>query len=149
MTAKGNYRLRVVAAAVVAAEVAYLVLWAVGVDLVLASGGTVGAVQVAAASAVASFAGWVVLALLERFTGRARRAWTMLAAVVFGLSLFGTAGGDGTAAVVGLSVLHSVVAVVLIAALPRCAGFTRRAADAGGAGDSGHVAGRAAAGNGR
>ena len=128
MTAKRNYRLGVVAAAVVAAEAAYGVLRAVGVDLALTTGETVGAADVAVAAAVASFAGWGVLALLERVTRRARRNWTILAAVTYGLSLFGTAGGDGTAAVVGLSIRHATVAVVLIAALPRGVTVTREPA---------------------
>ncbi|MFC7533147.1 DUF6069 family protein [Actinoplanes sp. GCM10030250] len=115
-----QYRLAVTGAAVAAAEAAYLVIhYGAGVDLALHSGTTVGAASVAVAALVAALAGWALLAVLERFTKRARTVWTVVAAVVYGLSLLGPVDAVSTSAVVGLDILHAVVAVVLIGALPR------------------------------
>jgi hypothetical protein len=111
---KQQYRLGVVAAAVVAAEAAYLVLrHGLGIDLAVEQGTTVGPAAVAAAATVAGLAGWALLAR------RARTIWIVVAAAVYGLSLAGPAGGVSTSAVAGLDILHAVVAIVLIGGLSR------------------------------
>jgi hypothetical protein len=63
--------------------------------------------------------GWVVLALLERFTRRARAIWSTLAVIVLALSfapiwLVGATTGTRAA----LVVLHIAVAAVLVPLMP-------------------------------
>jgi hypothetical protein len=57
--------------------------------------------------------------------------WTVTAVVVFVLSLAGPAGGASAGAVLALSGLHLVVALVLIAGLPRTGRPAGRAARVG------------------
>jgi hypothetical protein len=73
------------------------------------------------ASALASLAGWALLAVLERVTTRARTIWTSIAVVVAVLSLGGplTAAAVTTASRAVLAALHVVVAAVLIPLLAR------------------------------
>ncbi|MEU4424870.1 DUF6069 family protein [Actinoplanes sp. NPDC024001] len=114
-----RYRLRTAVLAVVAAEMAYLLLrYGAGFDLSLRDGPSVGPAAVAVSAGAAALAGWALLAVLERVTARARRIWTIVAAVVFVVSLLGAAGGASAAAILGLSILHAVVAAVLITGLP-------------------------------
>ncbi|HJV12633.1 MAG TPA: DUF6069 family protein [Propionibacteriaceae bacterium] len=75
------------------------------------------AALVAITSLVAALAGWALLALLERFTARARTIWTVIALVFALLSLAGpmsalpsTSGADALA----LAFMHVAVTVVLI-----------------------------------
>ncbi|MDX6740159.1 DUF6069 family protein [Actinocorallia sp. A-T 12471] len=62
-----------------------------------------------------SLAGWGVLALLERFTSRARTIWTVVAVVVVLLSFLPFLSVEATTGtVVVLSLAHLVVGAVLI-----------------------------------
>ncbi len=117
--------------AVVAAALAALTIWAIveggfGTDLRAPATGNaapadIGPLTVVTASAVASLAGWALLALLERFTARARRVWAVVALMVLVVSLGGALGGTGitTANRISLALMHIVVAAVLIPLLHR------------------------------
>ncbi|MEV4620545.1 DUF6069 family protein [Asanoa sp. NPDC049573] len=111
----------VVAAAAVAAEVVFLAVHqAGGVDLAVRSGSTVthvGAGPVAVVSLLVSLAAWGLLALLQRVSTRGRRIWTVVATVVFVISLLGPLGGETAGATLGLAALHLTVAAVVIAGL--------------------------------
>ena len=116
--------------AVLAATAATLVVWVAavplaGVDLTARSGATdqqVTPVAVGVVTLVAGLAAWGLLALLERFTGRARAVWAGIAVVVLLLSLLGPLGGGvGTASTVTLVAMHLVAAAVLIPMLFRTA----------------------------
>jgi hypothetical protein len=79
---------------------------------------TVVAGQIIGAALVAGLLGWLLLAVLERATPRARAAWTGAALLVLVLSLgLPAATATTTAAAVGLVVLHLVVAAAVIPAL--------------------------------
>ncbi len=121
-------RLMAVAAAVLAA----LAIWAVadlalGVDLREPSfagpesTGDIGAANVVIASAIASLAGWGLLAVLERMTARARTVWAVIATLVTVASLGAPLTGAGVTAAnrVVLVLLHLVVGAVLIPLLYR------------------------------
>jgi hypothetical protein len=83
---------------------------------------TVAAGQVIAAAAVAGLIGWLLLALLERRTPRARTVWTVTALLVLALSLLlPLTAGTTAAAVTGLIVLHLTVGAVVIPGLARTA----------------------------
>src|SRR5680860_1867064 len=94
-----------------------------GIDLAVRSGAAtvhqISSLAVTLTSLGAGFAGWGVLALLERWTSRPRLVWTVVAVVVFVVSLLGPLGAVTTAATVVLMVLHGVVAGVLIVGLRR------------------------------
>lgn len=116
---------------VLAATVATLLGWTVavplaGVELAARSGGVeqrVSPVAVAVSTLLAGLAGWALLALLERFTGRARTVWTVVAVLVLLLSLLGpVSGGAGGAATPTLVVLHLLAGAVLVPGLRRTAG---------------------------
>ena len=124
-TRRRNRALTVLAAVVVA-----VVVWAVaalllGLDMQAVQGGaatTVGIGSVVAASAVASLAGWALLAVLERFTPRAMTIWTVVAVLVTVLSLAGPLGNAATlAAGAPLAVMHLVVGAVVIVGFRRTA----------------------------
>jgi hypothetical protein len=101
----------------------FLLAETAGLDLIArtaASTSRVGPVAVVVVALIVGFAGWGLLALLERISSRrARTIWTAIACAVLLLSLLGPLGGISAAAVLGLMCLHLVVGVVLIAALPR------------------------------
>ncbi|MEV0005415.1 DUF6069 family protein [Micromonospora sp. NPDC050980] len=116
---------------VLAATAATLSGWAVavplaGVELTVRGGGVeqrVTPVAVAVSTLLAGLAGWALLALLERFTGRARPVWTVVAALVLLLSLLGPlTGGAGRSATATLLVLHLLAGAVLLPGLRRTAG---------------------------
>ena len=72
------------------------------------------------ATVAAGLAGWVVIALLERYTSSPRRVWIALTLVVLVLSIvpvFRTPANLGTQLM--LTALHCVAAAVLIPALPQ------------------------------
>jgi hypothetical protein len=111
-----------VAAAVAAAVLGWALLAPVaGLDLTVTVGTgqqRLGVVAVIAATLVTGLVGWGLRALLDRLTGRARTAWTVIATVVLALSLLGPVGsavGGGTvAALIGL---HLLVGLVLLLGL--------------------------------
>ena len=80
------------------------------------------------AAVAAGIAGWVVIALLERYTSSPRGVWIALALVVLVVSIvpiFWTTANLGTQLM--LTALHCVAAAVLIPALPqRHTAATRR-----------------------
>jgi Family of unknown function (DUF6069) len=118
--------------AVAGAGGAALALWAVvelafGHDLrgpafaTNAEPSDVGPAQVLVVSLLAALAGWGLLAVLERFTARARELWAGIAVVVVIGSLGGPLSGTGvtTADRWGLVGFHLVVGAVLIPTLYR------------------------------
>lgn len=118
------------ALAVTGGIVAALAVWTVavplaGVDLTVRTGGETrpfDAGTVTPSALLAGLAGWALLAALERFTGRARRTWTIIAVVVLVLSLSGPLGnGADTATTLVLAAMHLVVGAVLILGLRRSA----------------------------
>lgn len=116
------------ALAVVAAALAALAVWLVtdpllGIDL---AGPTRPGSQelmsitpalVAGTSLVVALAGWALLALLERFTARARTIWTAIAVLFALLSLAGplsALASTSAANALALALMHLAVAAVLI-----------------------------------
>ena len=107
---------------VIGAAAAALALWIVavplaGVDLEAGQGDGAQQVQpfmVVAGPLLAGFAGWALLAVLERRTSRAGRIWTVTAAAVLAVSMLGPLGGAGAASKLVLLGMHLVVAAVLI-----------------------------------
>ncbi|MGF1648281.1 MAG: DUF6069 family protein [Kineosporiaceae bacterium] len=108
--------------------VAALVVWVVaapiaGADLratVAGSEQEIVAVAAVVSALVQGGIGWAVLALLERFLGRARTIWLVLAALVLvfsGVNAATAAGNTETA--VWLNVMHVAVAAVLVPVLAR------------------------------
>ena len=78
--------------------------------------------QVIGAALVAGLIGWLLLAVLDRRTPRARTVWTVTALLVLALSLLlPLAAGTTAAAVTGLIVLHLTVGAVVIPGLARTA----------------------------
>jgi Family of unknown function (DUF6069) len=116
-----------------AAMLAPVLVWVVariaGADLSVALSGqppmpiTLPAVIITAL--LAALAGWALLAVLERFTGRARLLWTAVAALVLLVSLSGpltVAASGGTK--LTLVLMHLAVGVVLIPGLRATTGAT-------------------------
>jgi hypothetical protein len=116
------------ALAVIAAALAALAIWLItdpllGIDLTAPTGPGSQQLQpitpaiVAGTSLVAALAGWALLALLERFTARARTSWTAIALLVALLSLAGplsTIASTTAANALALALMHLAVAAVLI-----------------------------------
>lgn len=102
-TASRDARRKARLGAVAAAAAGPLVIWAIaeggfGTDLRAPATGNalaadIGPVSVVTASAVASLAGWALLAILERVTARARTVWAAVAVLVLVVSLGGALGG--------------------------------------------------------
>ena len=123
---QGRSRLAIAGLTVVAA----LGLWAIlapvaGVELEAMQGSRqihVGAGSIFFASAAMSFAGWGLLAILERRTLNARKVWTILAVAACVLSLGSPlVGGVGVGAKLGLASLHLIVGAAVIFGLRRTA----------------------------
>lgn len=121
-------RLLAVGATVVAAVVVYLLITVFGQDLrtpgmngAAPADLNVGAVLLV--SALAGFAGWGLLALLEKFTRNALMIWTIVAVAVFALSLSGPLTGTGvsTGNRLALVLMHIVAGTVLIVLMRRTA----------------------------
>lgn len=75
----------------------------------------VGAPELFVFSVAPALAGWLLLALLERFTDQARRIWTISALVVLGLSYVPLLlVGFSTEMTAVFAVMHVAVAIVLI-----------------------------------
>ena len=124
----GSRRLR--GLAVAATVGAALVVWIVarplaGVDLAVRQGSGkavqhVGLASVVIVSLLAGLVGWVFLALLERYTSRARTVWTAVALVVLLLSLAGPLGaGQNGGAKIALACMHLAAGAALIPLLAR------------------------------
>jgi hypothetical protein len=115
--------------AVLGATAAAVAIWVVatlaGADLTVSFGPgqpiqKITVVNVVVAALVGSLAGWGLLALLRRFTAKARAIWTVTAIVAALLSLAGplsTIASAGTKA--WLFSMHLAVATVLIVVLRR------------------------------
>jgi hypothetical protein len=113
-----------VLAAVAAATAIWAIAAAAGVDLTVRFGTgqpiEVTAVSVVVAALLAGLAGWGLLAVLRRFTARARAVWTGTATVAALLSLAGPLAATAPAATkVSLMAMHLTVAAVLIAVVRR------------------------------
>jgi Family of unknown function (DUF6069) len=119
------------ALAVIAAVLAALAVWLIadpllGVDLAAPTRPgseelmSITPALVAGTSLVVALAGWALLALLERFTARARTTWTAIALLVALLSLGGplsTIASTTVANALALAFMHLAVTAVLIAGL--------------------------------
>jgi hypothetical protein len=81
----------------------------------------IGGANVAVTALLASLAGWGLLALLERFTARARGVWTLVAALVLLASFATPLSGEGipTATRAALLAMHAAVAAVLVPVMRR------------------------------
>ena len=122
----GRVRILTVVAAVIAAVVVWVIARLVlGHDLTVTQPGsdastTIGPAVVVVASLVLGLIAWGVLALLVRFTGHARRIWTVIAVIALLLSLAGPLSqADGTGTTIALVLEHLVVGGVLILGLLR------------------------------
>ncbi|MFG1819840.1 DUF6069 family protein [Kribbella sp. NPDC049174] len=123
---EGRSRLAVVGITVVAALAVWALLAPVaGVELAAMQGSRridVGAGSVLFASTAMAFAGWALLAILERRTLNARTVWTILATAACILSLGSPlVGGIGVGAKLGLASLHLIVGAAVILGLRRTA----------------------------
>jgi len=121
----GRSRMAVVGVAVAAALAVWAILGPVaGITLEAQQGSLmhIGAASVFFASAAMAFAGWGLLAILERRTFNARNVWTVVA-VIACLTSAGSplSGGIGLSAKLGLASLHLVVGAVVIVGLRRTA----------------------------
>lgn len=125
------------AVAVVLATLAAVLVWVVAVPLagadllVEAPDGSSAAVEVSAfvaSTLTATLLGWALLELLERFTGRPRRVWTIVALVFLLVSFAGPLGMPGieTADRLWLALGHVVVAAVFVPLMARTARPDRR-----------------------
>lgn len=91
------------------AGLAYLAWRAGGVHLTLKSGSSVGLVSVLVTAAVAAVAGLALLRFLERRDGNALRTWTILACLIWSVSLLGPLGATDVSSGLVLLSLHAVV----------------------------------------
>lgn len=115
----------------VLAAVGALLVWVIadpllGIDFSVTRAGTttvVGPGMVVGMALGAGLVGWAFLALLERFTSRARRAWVITALVVLLLSLVMpfSSGEIDPGAQWSLLLMHVVVGAVLIPLYARTA----------------------------
>ena len=122
----GRSRLAVAGVTVVVALAGWAVLGPLaGIELEAKQGTTtmqIGGVSVFFAAAVMSFAGWGLLALLERRTLNARKVWTVVAVLACLMSLGSPlANGIGVGAKLGLACLHLLVGAATIYGLRRTA----------------------------
>lgn len=76
--------------------------------------------EVIGASGAAGIWGWIVMAILERVTPRARSFWTVLAVITLIVSLAGAFAGEGitTNQRLALAALHLTTGVILIRFIP-------------------------------
>jgi hypothetical protein len=115
----------VVLGATAAAVAIWIVATLAGADLTVSFGAgqpiqKVTVVNVVVAALVGSLAGWGLLALLRRFTAKARAVWTVIAIVVALLSLGGPLSAIASIGTkVSLVAMHLAVATVLIVGLRR------------------------------
>jgi hypothetical protein len=121
----GRSRLAVVGVTAVAALAGWAIVGPLaGITLEARQGGLmhIGAAAVFFSSVVVAFAGWGLLAILERCTVKAQNVWTSVAAIVCVTSLSSPLGnGIGLGAKLGLASLHLIVGAVVIIGLRRTA----------------------------
>ena len=124
-------RIVAIAIAATATGLAWLLGWLVHVDYVVDTPIGTRKITLAltiVATVAAGIAGWVVIAMLERYTSSPRGVWIALTLAVLVLSVvpvFRTTANLGTQLM--LTALHCVAAAVLIPALPqRHTAATRR-----------------------
>ncbi len=122
----GRSRLAVAGVTTIAAVAWWAILAkAAGIDLQAKQGSStveVGAVSVLSASLAMAFAGWALLAILERKTIAARKAWTIVAIIACVMSLGSPlTSGIGTGAKLALASLHLLVGATVILGLRRTA----------------------------
>ncbi|MFG3494220.1 DUF6069 family protein [Streptomyces sp. NPDC047928] len=122
----GRGRLLTVLAAVVAAVVVWVIAVPVlGNELLVPQGAGKDPFEIAVPFVIVSallpaLAGWGLLALLERRSGKARKIWTIIAVVALLISFAPLAGPDiETSTRVWLGLMHLAVAAVLIPGLTR------------------------------
>ncbi len=122
------HRRRTRALTLVAAALAGLLVWAVsapilGIDLTVGAAPaivTITPLMVGVAALVPGALAWALLALLERFFRRGRRAWLVVGWAVLALSLTGPVSiGASGATLVSLVTMHLVVGITLIVGLTR------------------------------
>ncbi len=126
-------RAAVVGAGALAAVLGWVVLVPLaGVELVVAMGGEereVSLVQVIVSSLVGGLLGWGLLEILERLSARPRRVFLVVCVVGLVLSFLSPiASGSTTATKLGLSLLHVLVAAVVVPGMARTALERRRSA---------------------
>ena len=116
-------RIVAIAIAATATGLAWLLGWLVHVDYVVDTPIGTRKITLAltiVATVAAGIAGWVVIAMLERYTSSPRGVWIALTLAVLVLSVvpvFRTTANIGTQLM--LTALHYVAAAVLIPALPQ------------------------------
>lgn len=111
----------VIAAAVLAALVVWVLAQLLGVETVVGRGGaisTVGPIDVVVATVVAGLAAWAVYSLMSRNL-RTARWWPFTASTALAVSVIGPSWLADGASAVALICMHLVVGAVLIAGLPR------------------------------
>jgi hypothetical protein len=87
---------------------------------------TIGFVQVIVVTLLVGGVAWGLLALLERTTSRAKAIWTVIAAIVFVLSLLGPLGsGANTSSTIVLMCMHVGAAASIIPLMRRSTATTR------------------------
>ena len=116
-------------AVVLGATAAAIAIWAVattaGAELTVSFGAgqpiqKITALNVVVAALVGSLAGWGLLALLRRFTAKARSIWTVTAIIAALLSLRGPLSAIASAGTkASLVAMHLAVATVVIVGLRR------------------------------
>ncbi|HET7305703.1 MAG TPA: DUF6069 family protein [Segeticoccus sp.] len=116
------HRTRVRALTLVAAPAAAVGTWALlqagGIELVTDAGRTVGAISVVVVASLVALAGWGVVAVLERRTGRPALWWGLVASAALSLSILGPGAAATDAGVLlGLVLLHVVTAAVVMGGL--------------------------------
>jgi hypothetical protein len=109
-------------------------VWTVAVplldlDLVARPGGgapqQIGLGAVTAVSLLAGLGSWLLLAVLEKWTRRARVIWRVIAVLVLVVSLLGPLSAASGAAMAVLVALHLVVGGILVWGLPRPAAVSQ------------------------
>ena len=129
---QGRPRALAAASGVLAAVAVWIVeVPLIGVSLSIRFGSgqaqTIGIGMVIGISLAASLLGWLLLAVLDRRTPRARAAWTGAALAVLAVSLaLPLVAATTTAAAVGLIVMHLAVAAVVIPLMSRTVSRTAR-----------------------
>jgi uncharacterized Zn-binding protein involved in type VI secretion len=114
-------RLTVLTAMAAAAASWAIAVPLMGADLVVQQGSEhvrINGLAVTLTGLAAGLGGWLLLALLERWTARARIAWRTIASLVLLVSLLGPPAAVGAPATAVLTGLHLLVGAILIVGLP-------------------------------